>query len=139
MEATLQLLFNITKFRKAIYNIPTSSVDGIITPTDSPALALQRLFYRMQCGTECPCRLYTQLYDIIMLTSFFLAIAELVQSFGWTDRDINSCEGDECIEFLLAFLRSMDDSYFSVSHCDMSIGHKLITFYSISVEDKSTI
>ncbi|KAI7886274.1 cysteine proteinase [Lichtheimia hyalospora FSU 10163] len=96
MEAVLQLLFNIRKFRKAIYNIPTGTVGGITTtPADSPALALQRLFYRMQCGTDCP------------------SIAELVQSFGWSDRDINTSDGDECIQFLLAFLRSMDDTYFN--------------------------
>lgn len=121
MEAVIQLLFNIRKFRKAIYNIPTGTVDGIVTPSDSPALALQRLFYRMQFGTDCPCTLSCCVIIITSLLTFpffSLALAELIQSFGWNDRDINSSGGEECIEFLLAFLRSMDDTYFNVMHGD---------------------
>ncbi|CAG8547902.1 1093_t:CDS:2, partial [Scutellospora calospora] len=61
LNAALQLLFSITSFRKAVYQIPTENDD----PTKSVPLAVQRTFYQMQIS------------DISVETT------ELITSFGW--------------------------------------------------------
>ncbi|CAG8648916.1 25670_t:CDS:2, partial [Racocetra persica] len=61
MNATLQLLFNMTSFRKAVYQIPTDSDK----PDESVQFALQNIFYQMQTSNTP------------------VKATELMKSFGW--------------------------------------------------------
>ena len=65
MNSLLQSLYFTTYFRKAVYQIPTDNDD----PTNSIALALQRIFYQLAKSNEPASTL------------------ELTQSFGWNSLD----------------------------------------------------
>eukprot|EP01133_Synstelium_polycarpum_P016790 gene16790-19968_t len=67
MNSLLQALYQISPFRKAVYELPTpESID----PNESIPLALQRVFYKLQFG------------------SVAVSTKELTKSFGWGTHDI---------------------------------------------------
>ncbi|KAI0318629.1 ubiquitin carboxyl-terminal hydrolase 5 [Amylostereum chailletii] len=65
MNSLLQSLFSTRYFRKAVYEIPTEEEQ----PTQSVALALQRVFYHLQTSDQP------------------VGTTELTKSFGWTSLD----------------------------------------------------
>ncbi|KAH9079482.1 ubiquitin carboxyl-terminal hydrolase 5 [Lactarius deliciosus] len=65
MNSLLQSLFCTRYFRKAVYEIPTEEE----RPTESVALALQRVFYHLQTSDQP------------------VGTTELTKSFGWTSLD----------------------------------------------------
>ncbi|KAH6918657.1 ubiquitin carboxyl-terminal hydrolase 5 [Coprinopsis sp. MPI-PUGE-AT-0042] len=65
MNSLLQSLFCTNYFRKAVYQIPTEQD----TPTESVALALQRVFYHLQTSDQP------------------VGTTELTKSFGWKSLD----------------------------------------------------
>lgn len=65
MNSLLQSLFCTNLFRRAVYEVPTEGE----TPSDSVALALQRVFYHLQTSTEP------------------VGTTELTRSFGWKSLD----------------------------------------------------
>jgi len=67
LNAVLQLLFHIPGLRRAIFGIPTVEVKEAAPP--SVVLAVQRLFWHLQCGQEPQ------------------STAELQASFGWDTVD----------------------------------------------------
>lgn len=67
MNSLLQALFHISAFRRAVYSMPTDADDQ--NKTSSIALALQRIFYRLQVGNKS------------------VGTKELTKAFGWDARD----------------------------------------------------
>jgi ubiquitin C-terminal hydrolase len=67
MNSLLQALFHISAFRRAVYSMPTDAEDQ--NKTSSIALALQRIFYRLQVGNKG------------------VGTKELTKAFGWDARD----------------------------------------------------
>ncbi|KAI9265155.1 hypothetical protein BDA99DRAFT_559227 [Phascolomyces articulosus] len=65
MNSLFQSLYCTNYFRKAVYQIPTDQDD----PTGSIALAMQRLFYNLQCRDT------------------FVDTIEVTKSFGWNSSD----------------------------------------------------
>lgn len=84
MNSLFQSLFFTNLYRKAVFQIPTENDE----PTNSMALALQRIFYLLQFSNRAVCKVYsrilkggcTNLYEMI-------ATIELTQSFGWDSID----------------------------------------------------
>ncbi|XP_050281137.1 ubiquitin C-terminal hydrolase 12-like isoform X8 [Quercus robur] len=66
MNSLLQTLYHIPYFRKNVYHMPTTEND---MPTGSIPLALQSLFYKLQCSDTS------------------VATKELTKSFGWDTYD----------------------------------------------------
>ncbi|GAM25105.1 hypothetical protein SAMD00019534_082800 [Acytostelium subglobosum LB1] len=67
MNSLLQALYQISPFRRAVYELPTAQNDD---PHESIPLALQRLFYKLQFGSTT------------------VSTKELTKSFGWGTHDI---------------------------------------------------
>ncbi|KAF0694514.1 Aste57867_14596 [Aphanomyces stellatus] len=65
MNSLLQTLFYLRPFRKAVYDTPTADDDS----TNSVALALQRVFYRLQTADKA------------------VSTKELTKAFGWSHMD----------------------------------------------------
>nr|CCA14923.1 ubiquitinspecific protease putative [Albugo laibachii Nc14] len=65
INSLLQTLYHLLAFRHVVYEIPTQKEDT----TDSVTLALQRVFYRLQCKTKA------------------VSTKELTRSFGWSQID----------------------------------------------------
>ncbi|CAG8737792.1 5199_t:CDS:2, partial [Racocetra persica] len=84
MNASLQLLFNMTSFRKAVYQIPTDSDK----PDESVQFALQNIFYQMQTSNT-PVR-----------------ATELMKSFGWDS--LNSFMQHDAHEFNKALQNNLE-------------------------------
>ncbi|KAJ7030553.1 hypothetical protein C8F04DRAFT_1222353 [Mycena alexandri] len=92
MDSLLQLLFCIHYFRRAVYQIPTE--DDL--PTESVALALQRVFYHLQTSDNP------------------VGTTELTKSFGW--KALDSFIAHNVHEFSRVLLDKMESKmkvYFS--------------------------
>ncbi|KAJ7924230.1 hypothetical protein B0H13DRAFT_2230059 [Mycena leptocephala] len=84
MDSLLQLLFCIRYFRRAVYQIPTE--DDV--PTESVALALQRVFYHLQTADNP------------------VGTTELTKSFGW--KSLDSFIAHDVHEFTRVLLDKME-------------------------------
>ena len=74
MNSLLQSLHHLPEFRRAIYSIPTSLQSNASATENLFALALQRLFFQLECGE--------------LVGASEVGTEQLTRSFGWTRADV---------------------------------------------------
>ncbi|KAJ7753267.1 hypothetical protein B0H16DRAFT_1690878 [Mycena metata] len=101
MDSLLQLLFCIHYFRRAVYQIPTE--DDL--PTESVALALQRVFYHLQTSDNPVGKLLASFIPC-PIVNLSVGTTELTKSFGW--KALDSFIAHDVHEFSRVLLDKME-------------------------------
>lgn len=85
MNSLFQSLYCTNAFRKAVYQIPTENDN----PTESIALAMQRLFHKLQFTNDAvgKMRIYIQSVSLQDMLSIDIDTVEVTKSFKWNPLD----------------------------------------------------